>query len=218
MLNWDNNEVGWISAADTHGNAVARIRAAGPAGDHTIKIYTGYMGQSYLNFEQAPTAYLPRPEFVFQTRRRPVRPSFAESYPAANTPVGKRHRCKLGCNTYARSGSTKARLQGSGLPAGQSLALVWETWSGSRVTSAGYASTENTLDKIRWTPDGNLDAAVTIPDDLGGLHALVLMNGDKELARTYFVVETSIVSISPTSGPAGHAGHDPPEGRGLDRI
>jgi hypothetical protein len=51
--------------------------------------------------------------------------------------------------------------------------------------------------------NGNLDAPVTIPDDLGGLHALVLRAGDEELARTYFVVETSIVSISPTSGPVG---------------
>ncbi len=51
--------------------------------------------------------------------------------------------------------------------------------------------------------DGRLDVPVTIPDDLGGLHALVLKAGDKEVARTYFVVETSIVSISPTSGPQG---------------
>ena len=39
--------------------------------------------------------------------------------------------------------------------------------------------------------------------DLGGLHALVLKSGDKVLARTYFVIETSIVSMTPASGPAG---------------
>ena len=45
--------------------------------------------------------------------------------------------------------------------------------------------------------------SITIPDDLGGMHALVLKDGDQELARAYFVIETSIVSMSPTSGPVG---------------
>ena len=65
VVNWDNREVGYVSATDTRGTAVARFRATGPVGAHEIKVYTGYMGQSYLNHEQAPNAYLPRPRFVF---------------------------------------------------------------------------------------------------------------------------------------------------------
>ena len=67
VVNWDNNEVGWVSAVNTRGTAVARFRATGPVGEHVIKLYSGYMGQSYLNYEQAPTAYLPRPQFTFRT-------------------------------------------------------------------------------------------------------------------------------------------------------
>ena len=66
-VNWDNNSIGWVSAAGTKGSAVARFRAAGPAGDHAIKVYTGYQGQPYLNYEQSPVAHLPRPQF--QTRQ-----------------------------------------------------------------------------------------------------------------------------------------------------
>src|SRR4030095_11127104 len=33
VVNWDNNLVGFVSAAGTKGSAVARFRAAGPAGD-----------------------------------------------------------------------------------------------------------------------------------------------------------------------------------------
>ena len=44
---------------------------------------------------------------------------------------------------------------------------------------------------------------VTIPEDLGGLHSLALRDGATMLARTHFVIETSIVSITPKSGPAG---------------
>ena len=35
------------------------------------------------------------------------------------------------------------------------------------------------------------------------MHTLSIRSGDKTLARTFFAIETSIVSISPTSGPAG---------------
>src|SRR6185295_2670471 len=40
-------------------------------------------------------------------------------------------------------------------------------------------------------------------DDLGGRHTLAVRTGDKTLATTYFVIETSIVSMTPTSGPVG---------------
>jgi hypothetical protein len=41
VVNWDNREVGWVSAADTRGTATARFRASGPIGDHEIKVYCG---------------------------------------------------------------------------------------------------------------------------------------------------------------------------------
>jgi hypothetical protein len=51
--------------------------------------------------------------------------------------------------------------------------------------------------------DGRLDAPLQIPDDLGGMHTLSIRSGDRTLARAFFAIETSAVSISPTSGPAG---------------
>jgi hypothetical protein len=67
VVNWDNNVLGWVSAAGTRGSAVARFRATGPVGDHMVKLYTGWQGQSYLNYEQSPVAALPRPHFTFKT-------------------------------------------------------------------------------------------------------------------------------------------------------
>src|SRR5215475_11384387 len=61
VINWDNQEIGWVSATDTHGAATARFRATGAEGQHSVRVLTGYMGQGYLNHEQAPNAYLPRP-------------------------------------------------------------------------------------------------------------------------------------------------------------
>jgi hypothetical protein len=36
VVNWDNQELGFVSAASTRGSSVARFRATGPAGDHIV--------------------------------------------------------------------------------------------------------------------------------------------------------------------------------------
>jgi hypothetical protein len=82
VVNWDNQEAGWVSATGTHGTATARFRASGAVGDHQVRVYSGYMGQGYLNHEQAPNAYLPRPAFVFRvTPGKAAASAFAEPYP-----------------------------------------------------------------------------------------------------------------------------------------
>jgi hypothetical protein len=89
VVNWDNHALGFVSAAGSRGSAVARFRAAGPAGDHPVKVYSGYQAQSYLNYEQAPNAYLPRPEFSFRTTAGSTRKAAAYIEPYPPQPVPK---------------------------------------------------------------------------------------------------------------------------------
>ena len=44
---------------------------------------------------------------------------------------------------------------------------------------------------------------IAISVHLGGLHQVELREGDRTIAEAHFVIETSIVSITPTSGPVG---------------
>jgi hypothetical protein len=204
VINWDNQEAGWISATDTHGTATARFRASGGVGTHQVRVLTGYMGQGYLNHEQAPNAYLPRPSFTFRVTPGNAAPAaYAEPY--AKQPVPKSEAAGGSISVTPTQGSvmTHAVLKASGLPADTSVTLVWGTWEGSRVSGNGFAPKETELKKLRVGADGQLDVPLDIPDDLGGLHTLSLRSGDRMLARTHFVIETSIVSISPKSGPAG---------------
>jgi hypothetical protein len=71
------------------------------------------------------------------------------------------------------------------------------------VSGEGFESQDNVLGQVTVGADGALDLPVTVPEDLGGLHSLALRDGGTMLARTHFVIETSIVSITPKSGPAG---------------
>jgi len=83
------------------------------------------------------------------------------------------------------------------------MRLVWETSVGSRVTDGGFTPQENEIGEITTDVHGRIDRTLTIPDDLGGLHGLALRRGDDLVARTHFVIETSIIDVSPRSGPAG---------------
>jgi hypothetical protein len=205
VVNWDNREVGWVSAVDTRGTAIARFRAAGPVGDHPIKVYTGYMGQGYLNHEQAPNAYLPRPGFTFR-----VTPgsgvgaqAYVEPYHRASAPAQKAGAPTIAISPLQGPVLTRATLSGTNLPAHTPVSLSWSTQAGSRVTDAGFSAKEKELATLTVGADGQLNIPVTIPDDLGGRHTLSIKSGDKTLAETIFIVETSIVGISPASGPAG---------------
>lgn len=207
VVNWDNNAVGWVSAAGTRGSAVARFRATGPIGDHIVKVYTGWQGQGYLNYEQSPIAHLPRPEMKFRTTpgRIPTAVAFAEPYqpqPIPKTEVNVAN-AKVSLTPAQGPIGTRAVLRGEGLPGGAALRLVWQTAVGSRVTETGFEDKEDIVGQAKVDADGRLEYPLTIPDDLGGLHGIELRDADKKIAEVHFAIETSIVSITPMSGPVG---------------
>ena len=82
---------------------------------------------------------------------------------------------------------TRAALKASGLPPNAPVSLVWGTQEGSRVSGNGFAPKETEFSKLNIGADGKLDAPLTIPDDLGGLHTISLRAGGETLARAYFV-------------------------------
>ena len=205
VVNWDNQELGFVSAASTRGSAVARFRAAGPSGDHAIKLYTGWQGQAYLNYEQSPVADLPRPQFTFRTTPGGDATVFAEPYAPQPTPKDEATQAGATLTLEPRQGpvGTRAVLRGTGLEAGTHLKAEWGTAAGSRVSGNGFVTEDRPLGEIAVGANGRVEWPVTIPEDLGGLHAISLSTEGKAVARTHFVIETSIVSLTPRSGPAG---------------
>ena len=206
VVNWDNQQLGFVTAAGTRGSAVARFRAAGPAGDHTVKMYTGWQAQAYLNYEQSPVADLPRPQFTFRTTTGGSKTeAYAEPYKPQPIPEPELNVAGAGLTFEPSQGpvGTRAVLRGQGFTPGERLALSWQTSVGSRVSGNGFAPEEHALGDIEVGADGRIEREVTVPLDLGGLHGVALRKGDTLLARTHFAIETSIVEMTPMSGPAG---------------
>jgi hypothetical protein len=206
VVNWDNQQAGYVSAAGSRGSATARFRASGVVGDHTVNVMTGYMGQAYLNHEQAPNAYLPVPQFGFRvTAGRAATPSFyAEPYQAQPVPASTGVNGAMAKITPTQGPvNAKASLNVTGLPANTPVSLVWGSYAGNRVSGNGFEPIENELTKVTTTADGRVAMPLSIPEDLGGRHAIEVRSGGKTLATTYFVIETSIVSMTPASGRPG---------------
>ena len=206
VVNWDNQELGFVSAASSRGSAVARFRAAGPPGDHVVKLYTGWQGLAYLNYEQSPVAALPRPQFTFHTTAGTVaRAAYAEPYQPQPIPKAEVQKAGVQISLAPTQGpvATRSVIKGEGFSPGARMRLVWETFVGSRVSGDGFAPEDKEIGTVSADASGRLDATVTIPDDLGGLHGLSLRVGNDLVARVHFVIETSIVDMIPKSGPAG---------------
>jgi hypothetical protein len=206
VVNWDNQELGFVSAAGSRGSAVARFRATGGVGDHVVKLYTGWQGLGYLNYEQSPVAALPRPQFTFHTtsgvagETAYVEPYQPQPIPKVESTAGS---ARLTLSPTQGAVGTRATLKGEGFTPGAALRLVWETAVGSRVTDAGFTPQDNALGDVVADATGRFERALTVPDDLGGLHGVAVRRGDDLVARAHFVIETSLVAVSPRSGPAG---------------
>ena len=206
VVNWDNQELGFVSAAGTRGSAVARFRATGRSGDHIVKLYTGWQGLGYLNYEQSPVAALPRPQFIFRTTPGAVATAdYAEPYRPQPVPNVETVKAGVQLSLAPTQGpvGTRALLKGDGFAPGATMRLVWQTSVGSRVSGDGFTSQEMDIADVRADAEGRVNLTVTLPEDVGGLHGLELRSGNEKVAKTYFVIETSIVEMSPRSGPAG---------------
>jgi len=57
------------------------------------------------------------------------------------------------------------------------VSLIWGTAVGSRVSGNGFAPTEHQLATVTVAADGRLEAPLSIPDDLGGMHTLSIRSG-----------------------------------------
>ena len=206
VVNWDNQDLGFVSAAGTRGSAIARFRATGGVGDHIVKLYTGWQGLGYLNYEQSPVAALPRPQFTFHTTPGVAGDAaYAEPYQpqpipkVESTPASAR----LTLSPTQGAVGTRTTVKGEGFAPGAALRLVWETAVGSRVSDAGFAAQDDAIGDVVADAAGRFERTLMVPDDLGGLHGVAVRRGDDLVARGHFVIETSLVDVSPRSGPAG---------------
>ncbi len=212
---YDNKYTGFISAVTTNGTARAQIRAAGPVGNHEIRVTAASAATPYINIEQSPIKALGQFGFVFNVTGDAGPPPSTVDWPDSEwVSAATQPKTTLG-NIAPPSGLTaslspasgpitsKSTLRVAGLPTATPVDLYWVTTVGNRISPSGWNLTQSNIGKAIPTKDKSLSTDIQIPDDLGGWHVLKIAQGEKVLMEVPYYIERSLVGVTPIRVKAG---------------
>lgn len=199
---YDNRYTGAVSANTTRGKAVFTLRAAGKPGPHWIEYGGSSHTVPYLNMEQSPVPWTGSHRRKFTVTRDAGSPPNRIDWPAKVTPTLEARttlqpatlmsRSSAAARLTVTSGSvlSKTELSVTGLTPGAPVDLAWSSVVGNRVNCTGtcWNFVSVPLGRGVALADGTLRAPLTVPDGLGGWHAVqVSQNGELKAQIPYFV-------------------------------
>lgn len=216
-IRYDNKYTGFASGTTTRGTATFQIRAAGPVGKHVVQLMGAATALPYLNNDQSPTSYIPWEwNWGFTVTRDAGPPQATIEWPEKSRVAqidGTTPRTTAGIALAAPHVArlepsrgpilSQTRLRAEGLPPNGEVELFWVTVSGSDASPTGWNLSEIPLQKAATNPDGSLNAALAIPEGLGGWHVVKLVQGTQVLKEVPFYVERSMIGVTPQRVKAG---------------
>ncbi len=202
LLLYDNRFTGWMSAVTTAGSARFTIPAAGTPGVHVLEVLHGDFTFPYRNMQQSPVP--DRPQFVREftvTAGAPVLPPPVAQQGLAAPRLPTTEGTLVTTPAFSVVGAP-LRIEGRGFTPGKSYDVTWQTVSGNRVGGGGWEERTRSLGSARADTAGALALTLATPDDLGGAHAIAVVDG----AATHRGVHWILPSAKPLDvarGPAG---------------
>jgi hypothetical protein len=216
LIRYDNNPTGMVTAVTTKGSATFQVRAAGKRGKHVIDVNLGARAMAFLNNQQSGTAHIADARLEFTVTDDTVMPPYRLDWPddsrlvmsgdaVPRTTTTSKTDPNVSMNFEPATGPILSRpmLRAKGLAANSEVEMFFISARGNRVNPSGWSLSETSLGKAKVGSDGTLATAVTIPDDLGGWHAVKLVGGGKVVAEAPFYVERSLVDVTPKRVKAG---------------
>ncbi len=209
---YDNRYTGFISATNTRGTAEVQIRAAGPVGTHAIEVAPASAAVPYLDIEQSAVSFVGKFRTTFTVTRDSGPPPARVDWPEKAAPTVD---ARTTLTTLAPGGATaslssqggpilsKVDVQAAGLTPDASVDVRWATAQGTRATTSGWTLVSLPLGGGTADATGKLATSITIPDHLGGWHAVLFVQNGSIKAQVPYYVERSLVSLSSTTVRAG---------------
>lgn len=205
---WDNRYAGAIAANTTRGVAKFTIRAAGKPGTHWLELGGSSHTVPYLNMRQSPVPWTDGHRAKFTITKDAGAPPVSWEWPEAVKRTTS-NLTTLGQGNFA-AGSTatatlasesgvvlsKTTIAAKGLTPGAPVDVVWQSVVGNRVNCTGqcWNFVGQPLGRGTALADGSVSIPLTVPDGLGGWHAVQLVQGGKVMAQAPYFVKRSFVS------------------------
>jgi hypothetical protein len=202
VLLYDNKFTGFMSTVTTAGTARFDIPATGFTGLHVVEIMHSDFGSPYRNTPQSPVPDRPQFKLGFTiTPGAPMLPpaSAAQSLKTVRSlpPQGE----LVATPAFSEVGQPIV-VAGSGLEAGKTYKLNWNTAVGNRMTSAGWEESARVVAEARADGNGRAEFHFKAPDDLGGLHNLWIDIGASKKTGAFWITPTAL-PLDVARGPAG---------------
>lgn len=197
---WDNKYAGFLSSVTTRGQATATIRAAGPPGKHILDLVPASATTPFLNITQSAVGYLGYKRFTFTVTKDAGPPPTRIVMPVNVAPTSDekttfRTSTLPGVTAKLSSGfgpvGSKTTLVATGLTPGGKATIQWNTAIGTR-TGAGYANVYKPLKTVDVSGNGTLTTELIVPDDVGGWHAIEVLQGNATKASVAYRIDQSL--------------------------
>ena len=212
-LYWDNKFAGVMTANWGRGVAVTKIRAAGEVGTHVIELKNS-LTIGYLNVPQSPLPWTVGAKFKFTITKDAGRPAPTIDWPVNVAPTLSGRTTLDAVRTVASPTASTATLSetsgqvlskvdvtASNLAPNAPVTLQWATVVGNRVNCTGtcWAFATVPLGTATSSADGSLKTGITVPDGLGGWHAVQIAQAGEVKAAVPYYVKRSFASAQPIS-------------------
>ncbi|WP_340100225.1 hypothetical protein [Salinibaculum salinum] len=220
---WDNGYVGFMTGVQNRGTATAEIRAAGPPGKHVLQVWRSHLGIPFLqNNTQSPygkvsdgrtrtwTVEVTEPETPPQTAW--VDDLFQESPIELHYPdIDQDTAATLDITPECGQAGTSAIISGSDFPPHTEVDLIWYRHDGHEPQgkkqppdhSIWSEQVHDLLPTVSTDSDGSFQVEIEIPVDVGSTRPITAAVDGREVAVTGFMMQPSIETFEPTSGPVG---------------
>ncbi|MEF8780259.1 MAG: hypothetical protein V5A46_06245 [Haloferacaceae archaeon] len=217
QITWDGTATGFVTGVQNRGTATARIRGAGPPGEHVVQVYRNALGVPFLqnNTQSAFGEVAGGRQSVWQvevTEPETEPPTMwmddliqEEPLPVHYPDLDEDADAELEITPTSGQAGDEAVIEGQDFPPSTEVNLVWYTQEGIPYTGVEVtpARRDSYLPRVTTDTDGTFEVGVTIPTDIGSTKPIVAEVDGRSVAVTGFMMQQKIETFEPTSGHVG---------------
>lgn len=217
QIAWDQGYTGLFTGVRHRGTATARIRAAGPPGEHIVQVWRNYNGVPYVtNNTQSPMGPVAAgrqskwtidvvepetpPERVWMDSM-PAETPFPVHYPGLDEDTA----ATLTVSPQYGQAGTQIVIQGEDFPANEEVDLRWyqHVGEGIRGVTVEPKARPDVLPTVDTDASGSFRYETEVPVAEGSTRPIVAAVDGREIAVTGFLVQPDVERFEPVRGPVG---------------